>query len=62
MTAVYKGAAATIANSQNTARLVADLGVPESAIRVVYPGVDANRFRPGAHGGAIRHRLAPRPS
>lgn len=39
-------AAAVIANSHFTARLVETLGVPPTRIRVVYPGVDPSRFRP----------------
>jgi phosphatidylinositol alpha-1,6-mannosyltransferase len=50
MRRVYKSAAALIANSRHTARLLADLGNPPGRIHVVHPGVDSSRFVPGAAG------------
>lgn len=56
---VYHGARAVFANSQNSAGLLArDWGVPEEKIHVVYPGVDAERFRPGNDGAAMRSVVA----
>jgi phosphatidylinositol alpha-1,6-mannosyltransferase len=55
---VLRGAAASLANSRNTAALLRNLGVPESGIRVAHPGVDAARFHPGVDGTAVRRRLA----
>jgi phosphatidylinositol alpha-1,6-mannosyltransferase len=56
---VYRGATAVVANSHNSARLLTrDWGVPEEKIHVVHPGVDAERFRPGNDGAAMRSPLA----
>ncbi len=41
-----KGAAAVIANSRYTARLLHDLGVPAERVHVVHPGCDTEQFRP----------------
>ena len=58
MRRVHRGAAALIANSHNTARLLAVLGNPTERIHVVHPGVDAARFRPDVPGvDAVRRRL-----
>jgi phosphatidylinositol alpha-1,6-mannosyltransferase len=54
---VLRGASRALANSRNTAALLERLGVPSAEIRVAYPGVDAQRFRPDVDGGAIRRRL-----
>ena len=59
MTRVYLGAAAVLANSQNTKRMLERLGVPSSRIHIVYPGVDADRFHPSVDGRPIRERFAP---
>jgi phosphatidylinositol alpha-1,6-mannosyltransferase len=57
---VLRGAAAVIANSENTAVVVREFGVPSRKITVVHPGVDAARFRPDAPGAReLRARLAP---
>lgn len=56
---VYGRAAAVIANSQNTRRLVIARGVRPEKVRVVTPGVDAARFTPWVDGRAIRRRYAP---
>jgi phosphatidylinositol alpha-1,6-mannosyltransferase len=56
---VYHGATAVIANSRNSAGLLTrDWGVPMEKIHVVYPGVDAERFRPDVDGAAMRSRVA----
>ena len=56
---VYHGATAVIANSWNSAGLLTrDWGVPEEKIHVVYPGVDAERFRPENDGAAMRSLVA----
>jgi phosphatidylinositol alpha-1,6-mannosyltransferase len=55
---VLGSAAGIIANSQNTLSLLArDWGVPESKIRVVYPGMDARLFAPAAISTSTRERL-----
>jgi len=54
---VYRRAAAAVANSRNTARLLLDIGVLPEKIEVVYPAVDASRFHPGVDGGHLRRRL-----
>ena len=56
---VYKRAGAVLANSHNSARLLASWGVSEDAITVVHPGVDPDRFRPDADPGDWRRRFAP---
>ena len=53
---VYRRAAAIVANSQNTADLLAAFGVSGDRIHVVRPGVDADRFRPDAAGAATLRR------
>lgn len=53
-TRVYCGALVNIANSHNTARMLESCGVPPSAIRVVHPGVDVERFHPGVDGRRLR--------
>ena len=56
---VYRGAAAVIANSQNSKRLLLrDWDVPDSRVHVVYPGVDTGRFRPDVDGRTLRARVA----
>jgi len=55
---VYLGATAALANSRNTAAMLAALGVPPSKILVVYPAVDADRFHPGVDGSHVRQRYA----
>jgi hypothetical protein len=60
MRLVYRRASAIVANSRNTARMVASLDWHRHDVHVVYPGVDANRFHPSADDGSLRSRLAPR--
>jgi phosphatidylinositol alpha-1,6-mannosyltransferase len=56
---VYRGASTVFANSHNSAGLLTrQWGVPEAKVRVVYPGVDAERFHPGVDGAALRMRIA----
>lgn len=56
--AVYRRAAAALANSENTASLLQSLGVPRAKIHVVHPAVDAVRFNPTVDGRAVRARYA----
>lgn len=59
-TKVYRRARAVIANSQNTADMLATYGIEAGRIHVVRPGVDAQRFRPDTDGAArLRRELAP---
>jgi phosphatidylinositol alpha-1,6-mannosyltransferase len=54
----YRGAAAVCANSANTAAMVRSFGVRDDLVRVVYPGVDSERFAAKAPGAeAIRRRF-----
>jgi phosphatidylinositol alpha-1,6-mannosyltransferase len=60
MRRVLRGADAIVANSRATARAVASLGVDDDRVTVVYPGVDASRFRPDVPDAAARRaELAP---
>ncbi len=55
---VMKRAAAAVANSFNTKRMLLEQwGYPESKIRVIQPGVDAVRFVPAAPDAAFRERM-----
>lgn len=57
---VCEAAECVIANSRNTAKRLAAFGADETKIRIIRPGVDHERFRPGSPGGAgMRSRLAP---
>ena len=56
--AVYRWSAAALANSRNTATMLAALGVPDSKIVVVHPAVDAERFHPRVDGSVVRRRYA----
>jgi phosphatidylinositol alpha-1,6-mannosyltransferase len=58
MTRVYGNAAANIANSQSTARMLEALGMPADRTHVIYPGVDVHRFRPQTEAPDIRARFA----
>ena len=53
---VYRRAAAIVANSRNSARLLAEWGVEGNRITVIHPGVDVERFRPDVDPGAWRAR------
>ena len=57
---VYGRARGVLANSHNTAALLARRGVPSSAIHVIRLGVEHDRFRPSVPGAeALRRTLAP---
>ena len=60
MARVHDRAAAVIANSANTALMLARTGVLESKVKIVHPGVDHTRFHPDLDVAAIRRRYAPR--
>jgi phosphatidylinositol alpha-1,6-mannosyltransferase len=49
-----------IANSEFTRDLLLHLGVESTRIRVIYPGVDTERFRPGLPFADLRKRLGMR--
>ena len=55
---VHRGAAAIIANSRYTARELERIGVPQEKVRVVYPGVDVERFSRCQSAARIRSRYA----
>lgn len=57
---VFRGAAAALANSRNTAKLLTELGVPDEKIHVVHPAVDADRFHPKVNGQRVRQQYAER--
>jgi phosphatidylinositol alpha-1,6-mannosyltransferase len=55
---VYGGAKFLVANSQNTARILREeWGISQSRIRVLHPGVDAQKFVPAAPNEQIRREL-----
>ena len=56
---ICHGAEAIFANSENTKNIVADTGVPRDKIHVIYPGVDADEFRPENDGTTLRDKHAP---
>ena len=58
---VYTAASMAIANSRNTADMLASAGVEPARIVTVYPGVDAHRFKPDAPIDALRERFAAKP-
>lgn len=55
---VYGSAEAVLANSRNTADMLARVGVAPSRIHIIYPGVDAMRFRPALDASRVRARYA----
>jgi phosphatidylinositol alpha-1,6-mannosyltransferase len=57
---VHRRAAALLANSHNTARLLVALGNAPSNVHVVHPGVDVSRFTPDARRDDVRRTLLPR--
>jgi phosphatidylinositol alpha-1,6-mannosyltransferase len=57
MTRVYRRAAANIANSHNTGRMLGALGMPHDRIHVIHPGVDVHRFQPQTDASDIRARF-----
>ena len=56
-TRILRSATFAIANSRNTASLISSFGVSPTRIKVVYPGVDSQRFSPAIDGGHIRRGL-----
>jgi phosphatidylinositol alpha-1,6-mannosyltransferase len=55
---VLHGADFLIPNSRNTAALLRDeWDMPAARVRLLYPGVDTERFRPAARDPAVRARL-----
>jgi phosphatidylinositol alpha-1,6-mannosyltransferase len=60
MSLVQANAAAILANSENTAQILRQVGAPADRISIVYPGVDASRFRPNVDGSlSLRRQIAP---
>jgi phosphatidylinositol alpha-1,6-mannosyltransferase len=57
---VHRRASALLANSRNTALKLEALGVPVRKVRIVYPGVDVERFAGQSGAGSLRRRLAPK--
>jgi phosphatidylinositol alpha-1,6-mannosyltransferase len=58
MRRVLAGAHAVLANSVHSKRLLTERWeLPDRNVHVVYPGVDAERFRAGPDGAALRARL-----
>jgi phosphatidylinositol alpha-1,6-mannosyltransferase len=57
MTRVYRSAAAVIANSHSTRKLLLGLGLPDAHVHVAHPGVDPTRFHPDVDGRDIRAAL-----
>jgi phosphatidylinositol alpha-1,6-mannosyltransferase len=58
MRRVLGSARAVIANSRNTAQVLREAwGVSERQLRLLYPGVDIDRFVPAARDGAVRREL-----
>ncbi len=60
MRMVYGGAEVVFANSENTRRMLRELGIADNRLELVYPGVDTQRFRPDIDATEIRQRIAPR--
>jgi phosphatidylinositol alpha-1,6-mannosyltransferase len=61
---IYRGAAAVIANSRNTKKLLQDIGVEANRIHVIYPGVDPQSFcvsRKAAERIRQKHQLGMAP-
>src|SRR5262249_23536862 len=55
----FSSAAAILANSHNTMRLLENIGIAPEQIAVVHPGVDATRFTPDVDGSALKRQFAP---
>ena len=54
----FASAAAVLANSYNTQRLLEGIGIPKEQIAVVHPGVDVGRFTPAVDATWLRQRYA----
>ena len=59
MRMVYARAEVVFASSDNTGRMLRDLGIAPDRVEVVYPGVDTQRFRPDLDVTEIRRQIAP---
>ena len=57
MVFLLRRADAVIANSDYTRDILRGIGVAEGRIRLIYPGVDTNRFHPGLPVADLRERL-----
>ncbi len=57
MVFLLRRADAVIANSDFTRDVLLGMGVNEGSIRLIYPGVDTSRFRPGLPVADLRARL-----
>ncbi len=60
MRRVYADAEVVFANSENTRRMLRELGIADDRLELVYPGVDTQRFRPDVDATEICRRIAPR--
>jgi phosphatidylinositol alpha-1,6-mannosyltransferase len=58
MTYTFRRADRVIANSEFTRGKLLELGVAAERIRLIYPGVDVERFRPGLPCADLRARLS----
>jgi phosphatidylinositol alpha-1,6-mannosyltransferase len=61
---IYRGAAAVIANSRNTKKLLQDIGVDANRIHVIHPGVDPQSFCVGPQAAQRirqKHQLGTAP-
>ncbi|MAT66077.1 MAG: glycosyl transferase [Gammaproteobacteria bacterium] len=54
---VYRHADSVVANSRFTRDLLLVRGVDDARIRLIYPGVDTRRFRPGLEIGDLRRGI-----
>jgi phosphatidylinositol alpha-1,6-mannosyltransferase len=54
MRRVHAGASFAVTNSQNSARVLGSVGFPPEKTRVVYPGVNSDRYHPSVDGTALR--------
>ena len=57
MTLAYRNADRVVANSDFTRDRLLELGVAPERIRIIHPGVDLQRFRPGLETADLRQRL-----
>jgi phosphatidylinositol alpha-1,6-mannosyltransferase len=61
---IYRGAAAVIANSRNTKKLLQNIGVDASRVHIIHPGVDAQSFCVSPHAAQRirqKHQLGTAP-
>jgi phosphatidyl-myo-inositol dimannoside synthase len=57
MRRVHAGASIAITNSKNSAQVLASVGFDPTRMRVVYPGVNGDRYRPDVDGREVRRRF-----